>query len=138
VHYLVNAVTESAGHPAAVLLRALQPLEGLDLMRARRTRLRRHGAPSPSDAELCRGPGNLTGALGIDLKENRLDLCGSRLVIEDRGPDPLVIAWTPRIGLRVGTEPCWRAIVRDHPAVSGPRSFNRQGRSDPDSAGLSG
>ena len=61
IHYLVNAVTENAGSPAAILIRALSPLEGIDLMRRRRTR--RTGTPDLDD--LCRGPGNLTVALGI-------------------------------------------------------------------------
>jgi DNA-3-methyladenine glycosylase len=129
VHYLVNAVTEAEGQPAAVLLRALEPLEGVELMRARRASLRRGGSAPSSDVALCRGPGNLTGALAIDLAENRLDLCGSRLAIEDRGIAPGAIAWSPRIGIRVGVEQWWRAFVRDHPSVSGPRALNRAGRS---------
>src|SRR5262245_60557157 len=55
IHYLVNAVTEGEGSPAAILLRALEPLEGIDLMRRRRGRR--------DTASLCRGPGNLTVAL---------------------------------------------------------------------------
>src|SRR5204862_3781261 len=60
IHYLVNVVTEAQGSPAAVLLRALTPLEGLDLMRRRRWR-----ATAGSLHDLCRGPGNLTLAMGI-------------------------------------------------------------------------
>src|SRR5262245_1650388 len=64
VHYLVNAVTEPKRSPAAVLIRALEPLEGVELMRRRRTRSRtvRHKRPAApvSDHELCRGPGNVT------------------------------------------------------------------------------
>src|SRR6266513_5410867 len=78
IHCLVNVVTEARGSPAAVLLRALTPLEGLDLMRRRRARAmkgrRRRSAAALSDDELCRGPGNLTMAMGITLAENRLDL----------------------------------------------------------------
>src|SRR5262245_53885949 len=55
IHYLVNAVAESEGSPAAILIRALEPLEGIDLMRRRRGRR--------DTASLCRGPGNLTVAL---------------------------------------------------------------------------
>src|SRR5687767_2886991 len=55
-HYLVNAVTEGEGSPAAVLIRALEPLEGLDVMRQRRVV---RGSPVDVSA-LCRGPGNLT------------------------------------------------------------------------------
>jgi DNA-3-methyladenine glycosylase len=126
IHCLVNVVTESHGSPAAVLIRALDPLEGVDLMRRRRARDakgRRRAARGPSIAthDLCRGPGNLTMAMGITLAENRLDLLGDRLYIDDRGIEVRDIAWGPRIGIRVGTESPWRAWVRSHPAVSGGR-----------------
>lgn len=123
IHCLVNVVTESPGHPAAVLIRALDPLDGVDRMRRRRRRVSKGRRTVPralSDAALCRGPGNLTMAMGITLGENRLDLVGSRLWLEDRGHAVGPIAWTPRIGIRVGTDRLWRAHVRDHPAVSGP------------------
>ena len=59
LHDMMNAVTEEEGHPAAVLIRALEPLEGLPLMRRRRSRAPwRKGKPPVSDHELCRGPGN--------------------------------------------------------------------------------
>src|SRR6187401_1684540 len=57
IHYLVNAVTENEGSPAAILIRALEPLEGIETMQRRRGRR--------DIADLCRGPGNLTVALGI-------------------------------------------------------------------------
>lgn len=123
VHYLVNAVTEAEGRPAAVLIRALAPVEGLDLMRRRR-RAGRAATAALKDHSLCRGPGNLTRALGIGAAQNRLDLCGSALVIEDRGLEPGPVAWSSRIGIRVGTEQWWRVFVPGHPAVSGPRSLN--------------
>src|SRR3954469_1014 len=81
IHYLVNAVTEADGHPAAVLIRALHPVDGLALMRKRRAPDGRH----VDDAALCRGPGNLTRALGITLTDNLRDLTSSNLRIEDRG-----------------------------------------------------
>jgi DNA-3-methyladenine glycosylase len=118
IHHLVNAVTEGEGQPAAVLIRALAPLEGARLMRKRRAPRGGHVA----DEELCRGPGNLTRALGISLTENTLDLTGSRLRIEDRGLDPGAVAWGPRIGITVGTEHHWRCWVAGHPSVSGRRA----------------
>jgi DNA-3-methyladenine glycosylase len=122
IHSLVNVVTEAQGSPAAVLLRALAPLEGIDIMRRRRAREmkgRRRLAGAPfGDHELCRGPGNLTMAMGITLAENRVDLSGDRLFIEDRDIHPGSIAWGPRVGIRVGVERPWRAYVRDCPAVS--------------------
>ncbi len=111
IHYLVNAVTEAAGSPAAVLIRALAPIEGIDLMR------RRRGAAD--EASLCRGPGNLTVALGIGLRQNRADLTSGALVIEDHAIRPPAISWSPRIGIRVGTDVHWRCYWEGHEAVSG-------------------
>ena len=126
MHYLVNAVTESAGHPAAVLIRALAPVEGVELMRARRARNGR----SAADDDLCRGPGNLTRALGITLAENQLDLTSGPLVIEDRGHVRHDIAWGPRIGISVGVDRPWRCWIAGHTGVSGRRQVapQRSGR----------
>jgi DNA-3-methyladenine glycosylase len=114
IHYLVNAVTEAEGHPAAVLIRALHPVDGIGLMKKRRA----PGAGEVAETDLCRGPGNLTRALGITLTDNLLDLVSSRLVIEERGFASGHVSWGPRIGIRVGTERPWRCWVTDHPAVS--------------------
>jgi DNA-3-methyladenine glycosylase len=118
VHFLFNVVTECRGAPAAVLIRALEPVEGIPLMRRRRDRT---GQAPARDQELCRGPGNLTRAMAITLEDNLEDLCGRRLFIEDRGDRPSAIRWSPRIGISVGTEPRWRAYVAGSPAVSGKR-----------------
>jgi DNA-3-methyladenine glycosylase len=133
VHYLVNVVTEPEGSPAAVLIRALEPLDGLALMRRRRVRPRtgRHSAaprPHPSrplasrrisDNDLCKGPGNVTHALGISLHQNRLDLLGAELYIEDRSFDVDQISWSPRIGITKGTESHWRCFAAGNLSVSG-------------------
>jgi len=119
IHYLVNAVTESEGWPAAVLIRALEPVDGLPLMRRRRAST---GKKRPSEFEvhdLCRGPGNLTKALGIDLRQNLRDLTNGPLRIEDRGAQPRPIAWSRRIGINVGVEREWRVVAVDSRAVSG-------------------
>jgi DNA-3-methyladenine glycosylase len=123
VHYLVNVVSEPKGSPAAILIRALEPVDGLSLMRRRRarSRTRRHRkrtSPLP-DRMLCRGPGNVTQALGITLRQNRLDLLGNVLYIEDCGHDAPSIAWSPRIGISVGTDRHWRCYLKDSGAVSG-------------------
>jgi DNA-3-methyladenine glycosylase len=142
MHYLVNAVTEAVDAPAAVLIRALEPRDGIDLMRKRRARGTGKPAASWEVDSLCRGPGNLTKALGISLDQNGADLCGSRLFIEDVGVAYVdrevetidedetsdarhVIAWSPRIGISVGTEHHWRCFVRGHPSVSGTAASTR-------------
>lgn len=103
LHYLVNAVTEQEGFPAAVLIRALEPLEGLDLMRRRRG--------SVPDSRLCSGPGNLTQALGITLSHNRMDLATGSVRLEDHGFTVGPIAHSTRIGIRVGTDRLWRVTA---------------------------
>lgn len=117
IHWLLNAVTGPLGFPAAVLIRALSPVGGLDAMRRRRRPPRREAEP-PSDEALCRGPGNLTRALGVTERHNRLDLCGERLFIEDRGLPVGAVRWGPRVGISVGTARPWRGCVADCPAVS--------------------
>jgi DNA-3-methyladenine glycosylase len=118
-----------------VLIRALDPLDGVPLMRRRRARAakgRRPAVRGLADHDLCRGPGNLTLAMGITLEENRADLLGRRLYIEDRGVlvAPGTIEWGPRIGISVATEHPWRAWVGGHPAVSAPaRAARRRGYS---------
>lgn len=103
LHYLMNAVTEREGFPAAVLIRALVPHEGVDLMRRRR--------PGVPDARLCSGPGNLTQALGIDMRHNLIDLASGALRLEDHGHDVCEVVYSPRIGIRVGTDRLWRATA---------------------------
>jgi DNA-3-methyladenine glycosylase len=120
IHNLVNVVTEPAGSPAAVLIRALAPLDGIELMKQRRARNSGRG----DEESLCRGPGNLTQALGITLKHNRLDLSTGPLWIEDRGLSTGAISWTPRIGIRVGVERPWRCALAGHVSVSGTRKVN--------------
>jgi DNA-3-methyladenine glycosylase len=125
IHCLVNVVTEAVQSPAAILIRALDPLEGIENMRRRRARSMMGRVVRLDrallDHELCRGPGNLTMAMGITLLDNRLDLLGHRLFVEDRGVVFERIAWGPRIGINVGTERPWRVRVIGHPAVSGDR-----------------
>ena len=117
IHHLMNAVTEADGFPGAVLIRALQPLEGLELMQRRRA----PDGRAIDEQDLCRGPGNLTKALGITIKDNRLDLMTSTLTIEDRGISVGKIATGPRIGIRVAVERPWRYWVEGHRSVSAHR-----------------
>lgn len=120
LHQMINAVAEPAGSPAAVLIRALEPVEGLDLMRRRRAgALWRKGKPVVADADLCRGPGNLTLAMGIGEALNNRPLYKRPLTIEDRGVRVGPLAWGPRIGITRGVEHEWRCYVEGHPSVSG-------------------
>jgi DNA-3-methyladenine glycosylase len=132
IHYLVNAVTEPEGSPAAVLIRALEPLDGEAIMRRRRAQGTERRPEEFTTAELCRGPGNLSRALAITLGENRLDLTASALRIEDRGLPAREVVWGPRVGINVGVEHAWRCHAAGSAAVSafkaGTRSSRRTGQ----------
>lgn len=73
--WAINLVTGEEDQPHAVLIRALEPVRGLDLMARRRGR-------APASRELCNGPGKLTQALGIDGRDYGRDLCGDELYLE--------------------------------------------------------
>jgi DNA-3-methyladenine glycosylase len=125
LHEMVNAVTEPAGSPAAILIRALEPLDGLERMRKRRRRVRRLSGAAAIELpamDLCRGPGNLTVALGITRRLNGTDLTTGPLRIE-RGPErDVAIEWSKRIGIRVAMDRPWRATLRGSAAVSGAKA----------------
>lgn len=126
VHYLFNIVTEPALSPAAVLVRALEPLEGIKLMRRRRSRARTarrsHAPLRIPDHALCMGPGNVAHAMGITLRDTGRDLLGDTLYLEDRGHKLDEIRWSPRIGISVGTERPWRCYAPGSVSVSGRRT----------------
>lgn len=130
IHALFNIVTEPAGRPAAVLIRALEPREGLSTMRRRRARAavgrRQVTGASIEEASLCRGPGNLTVAMGIGLGHNRADLIGAQLYVESAARPDGAVVWTPRIGISVGEDRLWRAVVDRHPCLSGGRNHLRR------------
>jgi DNA-3-methyladenine glycosylase len=109
-----NVVTNVGDIPHAVLVRALEPVEGLDVIRRRR--------PGRSEYELTSGPGRLCLALGIDRKLDKADLLGERVWIEEGvSISPRQIARGPRIGIDYAekwvTKP-WRFWIRDNPFVS--------------------
>ena len=112
VHSLLNAVCEPEGVGAAVLIRALEPLEGIETMRARR------GVERIED--LCSGPGKLTQALGVGLELNDTDLRTGPITIEPYrdGVEPLV---GPRVGITKAAELPWRFAAPCSPSVSRPR-----------------
>ncbi|MGH7311615.1 MAG: DNA-3-methyladenine glycosylase, partial [Candidatus Rokuibacteriota bacterium] len=93
MHHCLNAITGRAGIPGCVLVRALEPLVGLAVM------ARRRGVPADSP-RLASGPGNLTRALGIGLRDSGADLTIERLSIEPPdGPRDFRIARGPRVGI---------------------------------------
>lgn len=121
LHEMMNVVTEPAGSPAAILIRALAPVEGIERMRRRRLRLRLragHRVRPIATATLCAGPGNLTVALGIDRRLNRADLTAGRLRIEGQAQHTIPLAWSKRIGIRVATDRLWRCCWQGHESVS--------------------
>jgi len=120
IHALLNAVCEPEGVGAAVLIRALAPLAGLDRMRARRGR---RGAPVAREQELCSGPGKLTQALAVRLAQNGCSLSSGPLRIHARTApwrDPPVLEGT-RIGITRAVELRWRFCAAENPHVSRPR-----------------
>jgi DNA-3-methyladenine glycosylase len=119
IHELVNAVTEDEGRPAAILIRALEPAEGLALMMSRRLQ-RRTGATAVGEVDVCRGPGNLTVAMGIDRRLNESDLASGPMTIEDRGIEVPPLIYSGRIGIRHAADRPWRCHWAGHPSVSGP------------------
>lgn len=120
IHALLNAVCEPAGVGAAVLIRALEPIAGIELMRERRGVI---GARPARDADLCSGPGKLTQALGIELGENGTPLAGGPVRIgarTDQWLAPTVVQST-RIGITRAVELRWRFSASGNGHVSRPR-----------------
>jgi DNA-3-methyladenine glycosylase len=114
VHSLLNAVAETEGVGAAVLIRALEPVEGIELMRARRG-LERAG-------DLCSGPGKLTQALGIGLELNDSSLVDGPIEVLAREPatrEPRIVLGE-RIGITKAVELPWRFCDADSRHVSRP------------------
>lgn len=104
-HFLFNVVTEKEGTPGAVLIRALEPLEGLDLMARRR-------GLDPSSLDLTNGPGKLVQALGIRPAHNGLDLLKKPLYLKkERREGPIGV--TTRIGITEGWDLPLRFYLKD-------------------------
>ena len=115
-HYCLNVVTERAGIGAAVLIRAAEPLEGLETMRRRR--------PGVADAKLASGPGNLCRALSIDRAQDGVDLSNGELRIVSGKGRPAATAVSGRIGLSVAQRWPLRFFDPSSQSVSG----NKKGR----------
>jgi DNA-3-methyladenine glycosylase len=105
-HYCLNVTTQQSGSPGAVLIRALEPLQGIDKMRQLR--------PAVSDFELTSGPGKLTKALGIDKTLNTVDLTKpGPLFITVGTEERMRTVRSARVGIREGTDRLWRFYIAD-------------------------
>lgn len=114
MHWCCNTVCGEDGEGTGVLIRALEPLAGIELMREARPKVRR-------DRELCSGPARLTQALGITGAQNGIDLVRARdgyTVVDDGTPAPENVPGSARIGIREGTDLLWRWFVAGNPHVS--------------------
>ena len=116
IHWCLNVVCQPAGQGAAVLLRALAPVDGLEAMRARR-------GPVP-DRLLCSGPGRLTQALGIDGGLNGAALDGRPLGVLAREA-PVEVLVGPRIGITRAADQPWRFGLAGSPHLSRPFPLER-------------
>jgi DNA-3-methyladenine glycosylase len=116
IHTMLNAVCEPEGVGAAVLIRALEPLDGIGLMAQRR------GIDPKRPRALCSGPGKLTQALGIALSDNGCDLARGPVVFTGRGgrsSNP-VVQRDRRIGITKAVELPWRFCLAGSPYLSVP------------------
>jgi DNA-3-methyladenine glycosylase len=116
MHWCANVVTGPAGEAQAVLVRALEPVDGLEAIRAARG--------NRPDVQLCDGPGKLCQALGITGDDDGADLCAPagrvRLLRDSTAPPPRPTS-TVRVGISRAVERPWRFLVPGHPGVSRPR-----------------
>ncbi len=115
MHHCLNLVTEPAGRAAAVLIRALEPVDGIGRMR------RRRGVRE--EERLARGPGNVARALGLTRAHDGLDLTRGPLWVSDLPPERSGrrILRSGRVGIRQAGERPWRFHLAGHPCVSGAR-----------------
>ena len=114
-HNMLNIVTEAVDFPAAVLIRAVEPVQGVELMRTRRQ--------TEQQQNLASGPGKLCQAFAIDRKLNGDDLCGKVLYLEHRGEPVSQVVTTPRIGVDYAgpwKDKPWRFLIKDNEFVSKP------------------
>lgn len=107
----LNLIAEPEGEPGCVLIRALEPLEGVELMRKRRPAAR-------SLEDLASGPGKLTLAMGISRAQNGTDVTRGELVVREAAADAFEIDVSPRVGIRHCADWPLRFLIRGSPFVS--------------------
>jgi DNA-3-methyladenine glycosylase len=124
VNYLTNVVCQPAGVGAGILIRALEPLTGIDAMRSNR------GDPKDPDHRLCSGPGRLSKAFGLSRADNSTDLVvGKVRILDDHCVLPY--ATSARVGISVGQDLDWRYYVAGSRSVSVPAPAKRKGTVKP-------
>lgn len=122
MHWMLNVLVKG-NREGFVLIRALEPLAGQDLMQAAR------GMPDPR--QWCSGPGKLARALGITGADHGRDLCIDERFAFHRPRRKIAVEATPRIGITKATELLWRFSVPGHPHVSGSRKKTRPVETSP-------
>jgi DNA-3-methyladenine glycosylase len=110
MYYCLNFITEKEGFPAAVLIRALEPKEGIERMRRRRCK--------EKIEDLTSGPGKLCQAMGIDKSLYGADLAGKTIYVEERDEQAGKTVSANRIGINKGKEKKWRFYIKDSRFVS--------------------
>ena len=110
-HYCLNVTTQPIGKAGAVLIRGLEPLEGLTIMRRLRS--------CNTDLQLTNGPGKLTKAMDIDKSLNEVDLTsiGPLFITKPAHIEPIVACRSSRIGITLGKERLWRFYTKFNPYV---------------------
>jgi DNA-3-methyladenine glycosylase len=110
MYHCFNIVTEREGYPAAVLVRAAEPVEGLPIML--------ENSPNGTSETVLSGPGKFCRSLGIGLEHNGIDLTRDAVFVEDPGIPVGSIGIGPRIGIKKGVELPYRYFLIDSPSVS--------------------
>ncbi len=111
----LNVVTEPDGSPAAVLIRAAEPITGIEPMPG-------HNGSEKTEVSLLSGPGKLCRVLQVTTSHNSLDLTGETIYCEDRNGSPPTIIASRRIGIKVGTQRRWRFCDGNSRSLSRPAS----------------
>lgn len=121
MYYCFNTVTREEGTPQAVLIRAVEPIKGVDLMAENRFKKPYNQLTKSQIKNLTNGPGKLCGALLIDKAQNGEDLCGNKLYIEEGDNEKFNIISAKRVGIDYAEEAKdypWRFYIEDNKYVS--------------------
>lgn len=121
MYYCFNIVTREEGMPEAILVRGLEPVEGLEYMVYNRYKKSYEDLTKYQIKNLSNGPGKLCNAMGIDKTLNKEDLCGDKLYIEEGLDNNFNVKTTKRVGIDYAEEArdfLWRFYIEDNPNVS--------------------